>query len=815
MTNDNRRRIYELCYEFDKLYRSAERVSVADFFALHKEEFAGLQEVLEAFMQLLCDTELAIHKEWVPIKRLIQQSGKYQFLGEIGSGGMGAVYLAHDVWMNINVAIKILAENSDHYNDNPEDAVKRFTREIEIHSRLTAQPCEQIVQALTVEMCGEKRMLVMQFVDGKTLEQILKDKRTIEPKEAINYIFQVAKGLSHAYTMKIVHRDIHTGNIMIDKKNRVKILDIGLGVLESSESTDTPRITQVKISPGRNGFKSPEQSAGYSNLDIRTDIYGLGATFYHIVTGKDPATQAPGVPLSFRNSGITVKPAFEKILKKMCAQNREARYQTPQALMNDILLKVDPFLDWRGVAATLILSSIVSIVLYILFLVFFFPNLGKREMLTPNDALLIAARQGTVQDVVQALNKGADIREPLCTNNNWTALHFAAAHNSNIDVTKYLISQRADVFAPDKDGWIPLHYFAAAHNPNVDVLKYLISQNADVFAPDKPDKNGRTPLHYAASNNPNVDVAKYLISQRADVFARDEEGKTPLDRAFESENVEVFEYLVSEGTDVKRQDNNGQTLLHYAAAYCSKREILEHLVSKGADVNADDNHGWTPLHVAAETNPNEKVIEYLVSKGADVNATSIFGTTPLHLACEYNQNDAVIKYLVSKGAKVNRGDSEDQTPLHIAARCNRSVEIIKTLVSHGAAIDERDDYCQTPLLLAAHYSFSEDVIKYLVSEGADVNARESRGRTPLHVAAMRGQPGEEVLRAILFSKDVVDVNAQDRRGNTPLDVSATKEIREIIRTAGGRRGLEVSILPLQLPAKSTSVRLPESHEDGE
>jgi ankyrin repeat protein/uncharacterized protein YegL len=187
----------------------------------------------------------------------------------------------------------------------------------------------------------------------------------------------------------------------------------------------------------------------------------------------------------------------------------------------------------------------------------------------PNIDIFDAIKQSDLITVKQLLQKDGKlifVRDYLGD----TLLHYAVMFNSNVDILKYLISQRADVNAKNNESETPLHW-AAAYNSNVDILKYLISQGADI---NTKNNESEMPLHRAAAYNSNVGILKYLILQGADVNAKNNESETPLHRAamFNS-NIEILNYLISQRADVNAKDINGKTPLDVANTE-KKKQIL-------------------------------------------------------------------------------------------------------------------------------------------------------------------------------------------------------------------------------------------------
>jgi serine/threonine-protein kinase len=204
--------------------------------------------------------------------------GRYIILDRIGSGSMGRVYKARHPLMDRVVALKIIAPEIAS-NDR---VVARFQREMKLVGRLDHP---NVVRAFDADQHHRVLYIVMEYVSGHSLGERLK-KGPVPPMEMIDYAAQTARGLAHAHEQGIVHRDIKPSNILIGKDGRVRILDLGLGVLMEADPS-TSFATADGIAVGTVDYMSPEQACG-RDVDGRSDVYGLGCAMYHLMTGKLP-----------------------------------------------------------------------------------------------------------------------------------------------------------------------------------------------------------------------------------------------------------------------------------------------------------------------------------------------------------------------------------------------------------------------------------------------------------------------------------------------------------------------------------------------
>jgi serine/threonine-protein kinase len=272
--------------------------------------------------------------------------GRYIILDRIGSGSMGRVYKAHHVMMDRAVALKIIAPEIA----SNERVVARFQREMKLVGRLDHP---NVVRAFDADQIQRILYIVMEYVPGHSLGERLK-KGPIPPTEMIDYAAQVALGLAHAHEQGIVHRDIKPSNILLTGEGKVKILDLGLGVLMEADSSAT-FATADGIAVGTVDYMSPEQACG-REVDGRSDLYGLGCAMYHLMAGKLPfpgttPIERLGKRISGRHLPITehlpdLPPNYVRVLDKLMAHKPHERFasaaEAAEALQNLIRPRTRP-----------------------------------------------------------------------------------------------------------------------------------------------------------------------------------------------------------------------------------------------------------------------------------------------------------------------------------------------------------------------------------------------------------------------------------------------------------------------------------------
>jgi len=262
--------------------------------------------------------------------------GKYKVLERLGVGGMGQVFLCEHKLMKRKVAVKVLpiAKSTD------QAALQRFYREARA---VAAVDHPNLVRAYDIDQDGDLHFLVMEFVDGINFHDLVRKFGTVDVLRACHYIFGAVIGLHHAHEMGLVHRDIKPANILVDRTGVVKILDMGLARFFNPDEDDmlTKKFDESVL--GTADYLAPEQAIDSSTVDIRADIYGLGGTFYYMLTGFPPFPECSVAqkllwhqtkpPKAIRAYRPEVPEGVAAIVDKMMAKDAANRYQSPAELM--------------------------------------------------------------------------------------------------------------------------------------------------------------------------------------------------------------------------------------------------------------------------------------------------------------------------------------------------------------------------------------------------------------------------------------------------------------------------------------------------
>lgn len=263
--------------------------------------------------------------------------GKYQLLDKIGSGGMGQVFLARHTVMRRPVAIKILPPKQA---QDPK-SLERFHREARAAGALTHP---NIVRAYDVDSAGGMHFIVMEFVDGCSLQELVVTRGPLSPDRAAYYLWQAAVGLQHAHQSGLVHRDIKPANLLLDRDGVVKLLDLGLArFFHDADDSLTRDESNNKGILGTADYLAPEQALDSHEVDVRGDIYSLGATGYFLLTGKVPFPDLNTTqkllahqikePTAIESIRGDVPAELLAILRRMMAKNPADRYQSPAEVM--------------------------------------------------------------------------------------------------------------------------------------------------------------------------------------------------------------------------------------------------------------------------------------------------------------------------------------------------------------------------------------------------------------------------------------------------------------------------------------------------
>ena len=259
---------------------------------------------------------------------------RYEIVKSIGEGGMANVYLAQDSILDRKVAIKVL--RGDLSADDK--FIRRFQREAQSVSNLSHQ---NIVEVYDVGEEDGNHYIVMEYIEGKTLKQLLKKRESLTLTEVIDIMTQLTDGIAHAHESYIIHRDIKPQNIMIEDNGLIKITDFGIAM-----ALNATQLTQTNSVMGSVHYLPPEQASG-KGATIKSDIYSLGILMYELLTGNVPFKGDNAVEIalkhmkdkipSIRKQNPAIPQSVENILLKAAAKNPRNRYDSAREMHEDFL----------------------------------------------------------------------------------------------------------------------------------------------------------------------------------------------------------------------------------------------------------------------------------------------------------------------------------------------------------------------------------------------------------------------------------------------------------------------------------------------
>jgi serine/threonine protein kinase len=281
-------------------------------------------------------TQVPVHEALADVLRG-RKLAHYELLEPIGIGGMAAVIRARDLQLDRTVALKILPPEMAADSEN----VLRFHQEARAAARLDHENIARVF------FCGEDQglhFIAFEFVEGENLRSLLEHRKLIPVGEALHYVLQIATGLAHAAERGVVHRDIKPSNIVISPDGRAKLVDMGLARSLHADNG----LTQSGVTLGTFDYISPEQAIEPREVDIRSDIYSLGCTAYHMLTSQPPVPEGTAAkklhhhqhvaPLDPRLLNAAIPDDVAALLARMMAKDAGARYQKPEKLIEHLIL---------------------------------------------------------------------------------------------------------------------------------------------------------------------------------------------------------------------------------------------------------------------------------------------------------------------------------------------------------------------------------------------------------------------------------------------------------------------------------------------
>jgi len=699
--------------------------------------------------------------------------GKYKVVSLIGEGGMNRVYLVVDEngkqW-----ALKQTREPAE-IQRTPEEIREQFEREVLTLSCLDHPSLPSLCEYFS---SGLHHYIVEEYVDGISLEKYILSHHMSEA-ETLELAITLCTLLEYLHGKNIIYRDLKPANIIVTKESTLKLLDFDIArIYKKGKKGDT-------IALGTPGYAAPE-TYGISQSDARSDIYSLGATLYHILTGDDPQMH-PFIFEPIGNFRNDISGRLITVVEKALSRSPEMRYKSA-GQMKRVLMKIWKHCSARPPSLVEFLRRVVTQV----FSKSASPAPSSPQLLKPLSSSLPPSHQAGRFAPVNVLPS------PQPASANPAAQPSQAAYappslkkgSSSSSSAAQSHHQPLASSASPAGGKAPAGFYVPPQ-PDTDEDEEADVQDSSV---QSSDAMGRTPLHRAVIEGKDA-LATQLILNGAEVNRRDSSGMAPLDWALMFGRIAVATLLIEKGADLSLRDSEGKTALH-RAAMLGCREIVQTMLQNGADMYARDGKGNLPLHYAKESeiflifilqgfdldskndegrgflhifarDRNCKLLELFINKGADCNLPDSRGRTPLHdavMICD----DGVASLLLEKGALRGIQDSEGNTPLHLAI-VEGCLQCAELLVKDGSELNCPNKRGETPLhsaLLEGH----RRMIELLLEKGADINAADSEGKTPLHMAVLKGFWS---FAGLLIEKGAL-INARDAQGRTVLHYAVTE-----------------------------------------
>lgn len=260
-------------------------------------------------------------------------AGRYKIIERIGGGGMALVYKAQDILLNRNVAIKVLRQQFVH----DEEFIRRFRREAQSAASLSHP---NVVSIYDVGQEDETHYIVMEYIEGYNLNEIIKERAPLQVDEAVRIASQICDALDHAHHNQIIHRDIKPHNILIGRNGRVKVTDFGI-----ARAVTSTTITQTGSVVGSVHYFSPEHAKGVATGE-KSDLYSLGIVLYQMLTARLPFLGESPISVALkhlqeefdepREVNPLIPQSVENVILKSMRKNPQERYQSAEEMMQDL-----------------------------------------------------------------------------------------------------------------------------------------------------------------------------------------------------------------------------------------------------------------------------------------------------------------------------------------------------------------------------------------------------------------------------------------------------------------------------------------------
>ena len=674
--------------------------------------------------------------------------GGYEIVGELGRGAMGVVYQGRDAAIGRDVAIKVIRIDAGTSAEEGAQLRQRLIREASVAGKIY-HPGIVTVHQLGED--GDTVFIVMEFVEGSSLERLLMHNPSLDRTWALDILAQVAVALDYAHKAGVVHRDIKPANLLVRSDGRVKIADFGIAKMTASA---TSGMTGAGVSIGSPAYMSPEQIQA-SEIDGRSDQFALATIAFQMLAARMPFKGTTAHTLMFQIvmadpfetqlGDLPLSPGVRAALARALAKKPQDRFPDCASFIQELTTAVT-----AGDAVTQTFAAIAPPAT---------PKHSRSWMLLPivgglltlglvGGGIYYYTRSRAPVPVTVAAETPAPetpapapITAPVATPPPDPT---PAPTVEPIETPKPVKVAAEAKPAPAKKQPDPaptMSLLGAVSYGKVDVAKSLLEKGANV---NERDPDGNTPLMIAAAGNEYlpypVPLVQVLIDARASLEARDSKGRTALHRAAAEGKTDVVGLLADSGALINKQANDGATPLFYAVQ-SGKLPVVQLMIAHHAQVDLADASGSTPLMIASEGSTympvNAPMMEALLNAGAKVDVVDARGRTALYRASAEPKPEAV-RLLLDHSAKPNVRAKDGTTPLIEAVTFARHA-VAQILISHGADVNMADSNATTPLMIAAEKSprikDPGHFVKLLLDHGAKAELKDSQGRTALDLAS--------------------------------------------------------------------------------
>lgn len=432
--------------------------------------------------------------------------GPYEILGKLGEGGMGAVYEARQPALDRKVALKVMATRLDH---DP-TFHQRFETEAKAAAAIAHPNLVHVYDYGEADGC---RYIAMEMVEGGSVGQRLKESGKFPPLESIDIVHAAASALQAAGEVGVIHRDIKPDNLLFDKKNRVRVADLGLAKRLDVESN----VTRVGTMMGSPYYMAPEQAEDIIHADHRADIYSLGITFFHLITGQRPFTGKTAMKIieshandampTLADSGVSLPPIIEETIQCMTAKKPTDRFPDYDSLLAALIacreslqpggrpLSESTKFNSSGFAPT--------------------PPQNPQRDLVFTIAVCVAVLVSALA-LRKFVKRSQLAQQPQVEQHTTSAPATAAPQSNNVANLPRDHQSIAAAYQP-KDfrwNWLPFPSGGPPHPPRMEGTFAENLKKADDFAAENPDKIAQVVMHYRMAHQAEFNSANRAVLQQ-------------------------------------------------------------------------------------------------------------------------------------------------------------------------------------------------------------------------------------------------------------------------------------------------------------